>query len=181
MNKNQKNVSFYFFSWFFKNCELTRDSSLWLSNFIPSVRDSVIIIGSGSVTYTFDLRFIYKRWVRVSIKIWILAFLGKYSNIICWVSKRVDWGSNHLYYKNLKFNHLIEDTVIDLWFSWNFVSMKDIIKTCNSMVKVSKFTSNKKIYENFEGFLFKLVWRETFSISHGLTYESFFFFFVWSK
>ena len=54
--------------------------------------------------------------------------------------------------------------------------MKDIIKTCNSMVRVSKFTSNKKIYENFEGFLFKLVWRETFSISHGLTYGSFFFF-----
>ena len=44
-------------------------SSLWHSNFIPSVRDSVIIIGSGSVTYTFGLRFIYKRWVRVSIKI----------------------------------------------------------------------------------------------------------------
>ena len=170
-------MSFYFFSWFFKNWELTRDSSLWLSNFIHSVRDSVIIIGLGSVTYTFDLRFIYKRWVRVSIKIWILAFLGKYSNIICWVSKRVDWGSNNLYYKNLKFNHLIEDTAIDLWFSWNFVSMKDIIKTCNSMVRVSKFTSNKKIYENFEGFLFKLVWRETFSISHGLTYGSFFFFF----
>ena len=43
------------------------------------------------------------------------------------------------------------------------------------MVRVSKFTSNKKIYENFEGFL-KLVWRETFSISHGLTYGSSFFY-----
>ena len=82
-----------------------------------------------------------------------------------------------MYYKNLKFNHLIEDIVIDFWSSWNFVSMEDIIKTSNPIVRVSQFTSNKKIYENFEGFLFKLVWRETFSISHGLTYGSFFFVF----
>ena len=95
MNKNQKNVRFCFFSWFFKNCELIRDSSLWCSNFIPSVCDSVIIIGLRSITYTFGSHFIYKRWVRVSIKIWILAFLGKYSKIICWVSKCVDWGSHH--------------------------------------------------------------------------------------
>ena len=89
-------MSFCFFSWFFKNCELIKDSFLWCSNFIPSVRDSVIIIGSRSVTYTFDSHFIYKLWVKVSIKIWILAFLGKYSNIICWVSKRVDWGSHQV-------------------------------------------------------------------------------------
>ena len=31
-----------------------------------------------------------------SIKIMILAFLGKYSNIVCWVSKCVCWGSYHL-------------------------------------------------------------------------------------
>ena len=30
-----------------------------------------------------------------SNKIWILAFLGNYSNIVCWVSKCVDWGSHH--------------------------------------------------------------------------------------
>ena len=81
MNKNQKNVRFCFFSWFFKNCELIKDSSLWHSNFILSVCDSVIIIRSRSVTYIFGSRFIYNRWVRVSIEIWILAFLGKYSNI----------------------------------------------------------------------------------------------------
>ena len=62
--------------------------------FIPLVRDSIIIIESRSV-YTFGSRFTYKRWVRVLSKIWILAFLGKYSNIVCWVSKRVDWGSHH--------------------------------------------------------------------------------------
>ena len=45
--------------------------------------------------YTFGSRFTYKRWVKVLSKIWILAFLGKYSNIICWVSKRVDWCSHH--------------------------------------------------------------------------------------
>ena len=69
------------FFWFFKNYELIRDSSLWRSNFIPLVHDFIIIIGSRSVTYTFSSRFTYKRWVRVLSKIWILAFLGKYSNI----------------------------------------------------------------------------------------------------
>ena len=29
------------------------------------------------------------------------------------------------------------------------------------MVRYSKFTLKKKIYEKFEKFLFKLVWRET--------------------
>ena len=48
------------------------------------------------VTYTFGSRFTYKRWVRVLLKIWILAFLGKYSNIVCWVSKRVNWSSHHI-------------------------------------------------------------------------------------
>ena len=79
--------------------------------------------------YTFDSWFNYNHWVKVllislvrvslinvgsgfSIKIWILAFLVKYSNIFvgsqsmsievrnifqyfCWVSKRVYWGSHH--------------------------------------------------------------------------------------
>ena len=53
------------FFWFFKNCELIRDSSLWHSNFIPLVRDSIIITGSRCYTYTFGSRFDYKRWVRV--------------------------------------------------------------------------------------------------------------------
>ena len=78
--------------------------------FIPLVRDSIIIIGSRSI-YTFGSRFTYKRWAKVLSKIWILAFLGKYSNIFvgsqsmsievrnifqyfCWVSKRVYWGSH---------------------------------------------------------------------------------------
>ena len=37
--------------------------------------------------------------------------------------------------------------------------MRDIIKTCNSIVRFSKFTSNKKIFAKFEWFLFKLVWK----------------------
>ena len=93
--KIRKGEALLFF-WFFKNCELIRNSSLWRSNFIHLVHDSIIIIGSRSVTYTFGSRFTYKRWVRVLLKIWILAFLGKYSNIDCWVSKRVNWGSHHI-------------------------------------------------------------------------------------
>ena len=79
--------------------------------------------------YTFGSWFNYNHWVKVlliplvcvslinvgsgfSIKIWILAFLGRYSNIFvgsqsvsievrnifqyfCWVLKRVYWGSHH--------------------------------------------------------------------------------------
>ena len=40
-------MRFCLFFWFFKSCELIRDSSLWRSNFIPLVHDSVIIIGQG--------------------------------------------------------------------------------------------------------------------------------------
>ena len=82
------------FFWFFKNCELIRDSFLWRSNFIPLVRDSIIIIGSRCYTYTFSLRFDYKRWVRVSIKNLNFSFLGQVFQYFCWVSKRVDWGSH---------------------------------------------------------------------------------------
>ena len=78
-------MRFYFFFWFFKNCELIRDFSLWRSNFIPSVHDLVIITGSRSVIYTFGSLFIYtfgslfiyKRWVRVSIKNLNFSFFGQ--------------------------------------------------------------------------------------------------------
>ena len=84
------------FFWFFKNCELIRDSSLWCSNFIPLVRDSIIIIGSRCYSYTFGSRFDYKRWVRVSIKNLNFSFLGQVFQYFCWVSKRVDWDSQHI-------------------------------------------------------------------------------------
>ena len=40
--------------------------------------------------------------------------------------------------------------------------MEDIIRTCNPNVRFSIFIYNKKIYEEFGGFHFKLIWRETF-------------------
>ena len=43
------------------------------------------------------------------------------------------------------------------------------IRTYNPIVRFSKFTSNKKIYENFKGFLFKLIWRETLFILFHIT------------
>ena len=52
LNQKIKKCEALLFFWFFKNCELIRDSSLWHSNFIPLVRDSIVIIGSRSV-YTF--------------------------------------------------------------------------------------------------------------------------------
>ena len=39
--------------------------------------------------------------------------------------------------------------------------MKDIIRICNPAIRFSNFTLNIKIYVKFEGFLSKLVWRET--------------------
>ena len=48
-------------------------------------------------------------------------------------------------YKNLKFKYLIDDLVIDLCLSGKFSSMKDIIRECNPMEDLSKFTSNKMI------------------------------------
>ena len=65
--------------------------------------------------------------------------------------------SINLDHKIFKFKHLIDDIAIDLWLFWNFTSIEDIIKTCNIMVKFSKFTSNKKIYRVFEGFIFKVI------------------------
>jgi len=50
--------------------------------------------------------------------------------------------------------------------------MEDIRRTCNPMVRFSKFISSiKKISAEFEGFLYKLVWRETFSGRHTLKFE----------
>ena len=47
--------------------------------------------------------------------------------------------------KKLEFKYLVDNIVIDFWSFWNFTSMEDIIRTCNSMVRFSKFASNKKI------------------------------------
>ena len=65
------------FFWFFKNCKLIRDSSLWRSNFILLVCDSIIITGSRCYTYTFGSCFDYKRWGRVSVKNLNFSFLGQ--------------------------------------------------------------------------------------------------------
>ena len=84
------------FFWFFKNCELIMDSSLWRSNFIPLVCDSIIVIGSRCYSYTFGSHFYYKCWVRVSIKNLNFSFLGQVFQYFCWVSKCVNWGSHHI-------------------------------------------------------------------------------------
>ena len=68
LNKNKKEVRLCFSFGSSRTVSFIRDSSLWSSNFIPSVHDSIIIIGSRSVTYTFGLRFTYKCWVRVLSK-----------------------------------------------------------------------------------------------------------------
>ena len=56
---------------------------------------------------------------------------------------------------------MFNEIAIDLWFFWNFTCMKNIIKTCNLMVRFSKFTLNTEIYEEFVKFIFKLIWRKT--------------------
>ena len=44
--------------------------------------------------------------------------------------------------------------------------MKEIIRTCNIIVRFSKFTFNTKIYDEFVGFLSKLGWREKIGRAH---------------
>ena len=48
--------------------------------------------------------------------------------------------------------------------------MEDIIRICNSMVKFLKFISNKKIENEFAGFVSKLVLRKTFFQNFSLLY-----------
>ena len=43
-------------------------------------------------------------------------------------------------YKNLKFNYLIDDINIDIWFYGNFASIEDIRRKYNPIVNLSKFT-----------------------------------------
>ena len=62
-------------------------------------------------------------------------------------------------YKILIFKFLIDDIVIDVWSSCNFLSIKDIIRECNPIVRFLKFISNKKIYKEFKKFLSKLVFN----------------------
>ena len=45
-----------------------------------------------------------------------------------------------LNYKNLKFNYLIDDINIYIWFYENFASIEDIRRKYNPMVNLSKFT-----------------------------------------
>ena len=62
---------------------------------------------------------------------------------------------------------MFDEIEIDLWFSWNFASMKNIIRICNLMGRFSKFTFNMEIYEKFveffskPKFFSKLVWKKT--------------------
>ena len=48
-------------------------------------------------------------------------------------------------YKYLQLKQFIDDIAIVLYFSRNVTSMENIRKRYNSMVDLSKFTSNKKI------------------------------------
>ena len=50
-----------------------------------------------------------------------------------------------LNYKNLKFKLLIDKRAIDIWFTKNFTSTKDIKRKCNLMINLSKFTFYKNI------------------------------------
>ena len=39
-------------------------------------------------------------------------------------------------------------------WNWNFANLENIIRTCNSTLRFSKLTFNKKIYDEFEGFYY---------------------------
>ena len=56
------------------------------------------------------------------------------------------------YFRSQKYEILIffDDITINLLFSSNFTSTKDIIRICNPIIRFSKFTLNIKIQEKFE-------------------------------
>ena len=45
----------------------------------------------------------------------------------------------------MQFKKLIDEIVIDIWYSVNFVYKENIRRKCNPKLDLSKFTSNKKI------------------------------------
>ena len=52
---------------------------------------------------------------------------------------------------------MIDDIVINLWSSWNFVNKEDIRRKCNWVVDLSKFISNKKILNGVVALAYKQV------------------------
>ena len=44
---------------------------------------------------------------------------------------------------------MCDEIVINLWTSWNFENIKNIIRTYNLTIRFSKFTLNIEIYEEF--------------------------------
>ena len=66
-------------------------------------------------------------------------------------------------YKNSKFKHLIDDITIDLWYTWNFVSVEDIIRKCNYSVDLLKIKYNKKILNGVVALGYNQVWHQTLS------------------
>ena len=61
------------------------------------------------------------------------------------IIRSVNFFLHNLRLQKLKFKHLIDDVAINLWYSWNFASIENIIRKFNLTVDLSKFTSNKKI------------------------------------
>ena len=53
--------------------------------------------------------------------------------------------SSFIYYyklQKLEFKQLVDDMAIDVWSSWNFLSIENIWRWCNQMVDLSNFTFN---------------------------------------
>ena len=103
MNQNtKKNVRFVSSLSFSVNLWTYQGLFLVAFKFYTFSHDSVIIIGSGFVIFipSICVSFI-SVGLGCSIKILILPLFGKYSNIVCWVSKCVCWGSHHLVSKLL--------------------------------------------------------------------------------
>ena len=73
-----------------------------------------------------------------------------------------------LYYKNLKFKHLVDNIVIDLRFSRNFTSMEVIRRECYLIVDLLKFSSNKKILSGVVVLSYNQVCCQTLSLLNYL-------------
>ena len=140
---------------------------IWLHSYKILFLLNVLVLGD----YLWNKASLQTSLERNSSNFSYISFLGvNFENLIVKfhvpyvLNMHIKFHSNQILFTiwstNLFFIYNFRIQKIDI-ITWNFVSIKDVIRTYNLTVRFSKFTFNTKIYDEFVGFLSKLVWRET--------------------
>ena len=122
--KKKNHMSFFFFFLQYLSCSHIIYNVILHQDFEDKV--------SSNSTYNFLLNVNFENLiVRLHI-FYVLNMHVECSNRILFII----WSKNLFfmqvyYHKNLKFKHVIDNIVINLWSSWNFARTKNIIRICN--------------------------------------------------